>query len=464
MMPPMGWRAWGIAAGVLAVAGMGGLLFWRGPVAETRQAALKAFPVYSFVRTRNEQLMGIAHVLGADPDAARPRGLGLLVHRDRLATPRDRLVTMPNNDTLYSTAFVALGNPMLIAIPDLPDRYHSLAIMDARTDHAVIAGSRDGSRAQLLLLCAPADRRGACATAGRRDDRLRVIHLPTDEAWVLVRVAVNGAADLDAARAAQAGFSLNPAPEAPFADWPQPPVAPVALPVIPDPATLLRRANPLIARNPALQDPALAATGYGGGPDAFEHLPAWRQWLWRLLWPRIVRQLQAGIAAGSRATGDGWSRSPPGIGTAEASDAVRAAVALGGLAALPADEAVYWSATQDSGGRELDGAHRYRLRIPQPVPAGAFWSLTLYERLPDGRLFFLDNPAGRFAIGSRTPGLRRDADGTLMVTLSADDPGPGANWLPAPRAGPFTLIFRAYLPEAPIRDGAWRLPAVERVP
>jgi hypothetical protein len=227
---------------------------------------------------------------------------------------------------------------------------------------------------------------------------------------------------------------------------------------------LLRRANPVIARNPSLADERLAATGYGGSAQAFDALPAWRQWLWRLLWPRIVERMKTGISAGSRVTGDGWSRSPPGIGTAAATPAVRAAVALGGLAALPADEAVYWSATVDSEGRALDGAQRYRLRIPEPVPADSFWSLTHYERLPDGRLFFIDNPLQRYAIGNRTPGLVRDADGTLSITLSAADPGEGANWLPTPQAGPFTLVFRAYRPQAPIRDGAWRLPPVERLP
>lgn len=458
-------RRWGLAAGLLALVGVGGWLVWRGPVQQTTEAALRAFPVYSIVRTRNEQLARVAEALGPADKGQPAQGIGLLIHRSQLSTPLDRTVTTPNNDTLYSSAFLALGRPMQVDIPALPDRYHSVAIMDARTDHVVIAGTRDSaSGTQRLLLCAPRDRRGLCADDGRLDDGTRVIRLPTDEAWLLVRVEVKGPDDLAAARAAQAGFSLTPAAGARDSGQPAPALAIVPLPAIPDPATLLRHANPLIARNPTLQDARLAATGYGGSADAFDDLPAWRQWLWQRLWPRIVERMKAGISAGSRTTGDGWSTSPPGIGTAEASHAVRAAVALGGLAALPVDEAVYWTATVDKQGRDFDGANRYLLRIPQPVPAGSFWSVTIYERLPDGRLFFIDNPLDRYAIGNRTPGLRPDPDGSLPITLSADDPGAGANWLPAPRAGPFALVFRAYLPQAPLREAMWRLPPVERMP
>ncbi len=455
----MGRRGWAIASATVAALALGGFLLWRGPVADTTEAALRAFPVYSFVRTRNEQLIRIGHVLGEDPGAVKPRGLGLLVHRDSLATPRDRTVTTPNHDTLYSSAFVDFGEGWEIGIPAVSDRYVSVAVMAANTDHAVIAGTRDGTaEAQRLTLehspaCQPSDRPG----------QTRLVCVPTDEAWILVRVEVKGPDDLEAARAVQRAITLSSSIMG-FIPAPWPVIEPVVLPPVPDPATLLRRANPLIARHPALQDARLAATGLGGGPDVFDRLPAWRQWLWRTLWPRIVRRMQAGIAAGSRVTGDGWSQSPPGIGTSQASHAIRAGVALGGLAALPADEAIYWTATVDSQGRELDGANGYRLRIPRPVPARAFWSLTLYQRLPDGRLFFVDNPIDRYAIGSRTPGLVPDADGSLTVSLSAADPGAGATWLPTPATGPFTLVFRAYLPEAPIRDGRWRLPAVERMP
>jgi hypothetical protein len=279
--------------------------------------------------------------------------------------------------------------------------------------------------------------------------------MPTRQAWLLVRVLVDGPADLEAARAAQRSFTLTGPDVAE-----RPPG--LLLAVTPDPATLLRRANPVIAANPHLARPELAATGYGGSAEAFETLPAWRQWLWRLVLPRMFEKLRAAIGEGARSSGDGWSRSPPGIGTAEASPEVRAAVALGGLGALPATEAVYWSAVEDSEGEDLDGSRRYTLRIPADVPVEAFWSLSMYERLPDGRLFYVANPIERYAVGDRTPGLRREADGSLLLTLSATDPGADGNWLPAPAKGPFTLVFRGYRPAPAMAEGRWRLPPVER--
>lgn len=429
---------------------LGGLVLWlKGPIAETTSAALKAYPVYSFARTRNETLLRLAHE-GAN-------GSNHLVHRADLAGPRDRSVTTPNNDTLYSSAFLDLASgPVRLTLPALPDRYHSVAVMDARTDNIVILGTRDGGEGGEILLEFGDGAQGARPPAG---DAARRYRLPTPEAWLLVRTLVDGHGDLEAARAAQHGFRLDVPAESR-----RPARKAQVLPVLPDPATLLRTANPIVAESPHLQDVSLAATGYGQGADAFRELPVWRQWIWRLLLPRLFQRMQKAIALGARSTDDGWSRTPPGIGTADASDPLRAGVALAGLGALPADEAIYWSAVLDRNGKELDGARAYRLTIPAHVPADAFWSLSLYERLPDGRLFYVENPIQRYAVGNRTPNLARNADGSLTLAIQPTDPADGSNWLPTPRSGPFTLIFRAYRPGEPILKGTWRLPAVERAP
>jgi hypothetical protein len=440
----------GVILLLLAALAGGAILWLREPIEQTTTAALRAYPPYAMVRTRNDTLLGVAHA-GGD-------GSNLLIHRDRLAGPRDRAVTTPNNDTLYSWAFLDLaGGPVTLALPALPERYHSAAIMDMATDNVAIFGTRDGGAGGCVTL-EFADGASGRVPPGPGDSCARV-RLGTPQGWLLIRVLVDGEWDLPAARAAQQGFTLT-VPEASR----RPAREAVVLPVLPDPAMLLRRANPVIAESPPLKRPDLAATGFGGDPEAFDALPAWRQWLWRLLLPRLFARLKDGIAQGSTQTGDGWSRSPPGIGTAAADDRIRAGVALGGLAALPVSEAVYWTATEDRDGQPLDGARRYRLTIPADVPARAFWSVSMYERLPDGRLFYVENPIRRYAIGSRTPGLELEEDASLTLTLAADEPGEGANWLPTPRAGPFALVFRAYLPEAAIQEGSWRLPAVERLP
>lgn len=56
----------------------------------------------------------------------------------------------------------------------------------------------------------------------------------------------------------------------------------------------------------------------------------------------------------------------------------RAAVALGGLGALPPTEATYIGRTTDEDGQTLHGSKNYCLAIPsQGIPAEAFWSLSL---------------------------------------------------------------------------------------
>ncbi len=107
-----------------------------------------------------------------------------------------------------------------------------------------------------------------------------------------------------------------------------------------------------------------------------------------------------------------------------------------------------------------------RLRIPgdRPIPVRAFWSLSLYEPTGDGELYFIENPIARYAIGDRTPGLKRSADGSLDIWIGHDSPGPGreSNWLPAP-AGPYVLILRAYHPEPELLDGRHPLPEPEPI-
>ena len=111
----------------------------------------------------------------------------------------------------------------------------------------------------------------------------------------------------------------------------------------------------------------------------------------------------------------------------------RAVIGLTALGANTPPETVYPVALTDSRGRPLDGRNRYTVRFERGElpPVGAFWSLTMYG----DDLYLVDNPIGRYAIGDRTPGLRRDRDGSL--TLHVQRPAPAkaaarANWLPAP--------------------------------
>ena len=90
----------------------------------------------------------------------------------------------------------------------------------------------------------------------------------------------------------------------------------------------------------------------------------------------------------------------------------------------------------------------------------------MYDKTYDGSAGYLvKNPIDRFLMNSTTPGLVRDDDGGLAITMQRQQPTETkarANWLPTPE-GPYYLTFRMYWPDRAALDGSWRLPGVERV-
>ena len=75
--------------------------------------------------------------------------------------------------------------------------------------------------------------------------------------------------------------------------------------------------------------------------------------------------------------------------------------------------------------------------------------------------YLVANPINRYSIGDRTPGLRRDPEGSLTIVIQHDQPADARNWLPAP-AAPFRPLLRLYQPQAAILDGTCRIPPVTK--
>jgi hypothetical protein len=144
---------------------------------------------------------------------------------------------------------------------------------------------------------------------------------------------------------------------------------------------------------------------------------------------------------------------------------LRATGAIFGLYGNSAEEALYPSYLVDSEDHPLDGAkYQYRLRLPpgKPLPAEAFWSVTMYDAK---NILLVANPLNRYLINSpMLPTLKRDADGRLTLYIQHDSPGKEweSNWLPAPN-GPFLVYMRLYLPEPEVLEHKWKLPPLERV-
>jgi hypothetical protein len=422
------------------------------PSAALREAHVYSFPLHEMGRVRLNQL--------GNGTAPGRQTLGKWNHLRKLAGPADRGVTTPNNDTLYSIAWLDLASgPVTLSLPDTNGRYYSAAVIDAYTNNVAVLGQRlTGTRAENFVLVGP-------SWKDALPPQSRVVRATTNDVMVLVRIVVNGPEDLPAVQALQDKLTLTPVAAAtPAPLWQRTFNAGT-----PPAESYVNIVNEMLARNPPppYEAPLLArlsAVGLCGAACNWETLtPELKQ-----QWTQAMPALQAGLrqlAPQVPPQAGSWTQVRPNLGNFGTDYAYRAFIALTGLLALDPAEAIYPSTRVDAKRQPLNGANRYRIRIPAAgLPTDAFWSLSLYQIEADGRLFFVENAANRYAIGDRTPGLQRNADGSidLWVQHAAPDAKQQANWLPAP-AGGFALVLRAYQPRAEFRDGRFVLPPVEKL-
>ena len=410
-----------------------------------------AYPLFEFCRAM--QRIGVT----AAPDAPLADRLNHIFHRRILSDYTSRQVTAPNNDTMYSSCFMELsGGPLVLRVPDITDRYFSVAMMNAFTDNFFYVGTRaTHGRGGTFWIVGP-DWRGA-APAG-----VTLVRSDTNDVWMLVRILIAGPHELDYVRHLQDQFQLDSPPG-------RGPVRPVVSRAVDgtDGAQVVNAANEMLARSHHLVGQGTRWRTFArfgirpAGPESFGRLPANLQAAWRANAPRSVARLGEFFMSGVRRI-NGWGASTPVIGEFGDNDQIRAAVALSGLAALGSREAMYFSSLLDANGNPLTPQHSYRIRIPpEGVPVDGFWSITMYAAEPDGRYFFTRNPINRYSVSERTPGLVRRPDGAIDIILSRTpvDPGMG-NWLPTPD-GPMRVSLRAYIPREPIRQGHWSPPSIE---
>ncbi|WP_421997044.1 DUF1254 domain-containing protein [Reyranella sp.] len=436
-----------------------------------RRATIYLFPVYEMYRTRWQ----------ATVDEANPlrQRLNRFRHVGTLADHRSRAVTTPNNDTLYSWAWLDLSiEPMFLTVPPVGDLYYSYAFLDLFTDTiATVSHRRLGGSPSTHMIVGP-------RWTGDAPSEVTLLRSPTNSVWLIGRLLVDGPEEVERVHVLQTRTLLETpdmrnerriletrelmryrtvAPVEPVADWPAPhPEDPFDLF---DAALRALSESPLGERDRATFETFSALKlrpGRRFDQRAFSGVER------ETIAAGIAQgraEIRAAAARGGR-TIDGWSYSERHLGRFGDDHLYRARVALSGLGALEPAEAVYVTGHADSAGQPLSGAWAYRLAFPAGAlpPARAFWSLAAYEVMADGRAFLVDNPIGRHSIGDRTRGLVRGEDGSLTLYIQHEPPdgARAANWLPAP-AGAMRLVLRAYEPRQTMIDGSYRLPALQRV-
>jgi len=378
-----------------------------------------------------------------------------------------KAVVRPNFDTLYSSGWVDLTRePMVISVLDTGGRYYLLPMLYMWTDVFASPGWRTtGTKAGNFLLTPP-KWSGAVPAGFTR------ISAPTPYVWIIGRTKTDGPADYDAVHTIQKGYRITP-----LSAWGKPPV-PVKASIDPSvdvktppktqvdtmqgakyfayAAELLKLHPPHTTDQPIVARMKRIGIELGKSFDvakadavvrkAIDEAPTDAQKLMEWKVPTIARVV------------NNWSMNTDTMGVYGNYYLKRAIVAQFGLGANLPEDAIYPLNLADESGKPLDGANKYAIHFTKDEipPAGAFWSITLYD--PEG--FQVANSLNRFAVSSWMP-FKRDADGSLTLYFQNESPGSDreSNWLPAPK-GAFNLTMRLYAPKPEALTGVWNPPPV----
>lgn len=372
----------------------------------------------------------------------------------------------PNNDTLYSRAWVYLRDePVILTVPEITDRYYTHEIVDFMGDNFAYVGTRaTGTKAGSYAIIGP-NWKGTLPQG--------VVALPpgaTPWATILARTFVKNQGELDKVHAIQDQYKLTPLSQWGSANPKQPAGAVIWEPVDPktDPLAVWKSITRAMVENPPPAGDrelvaAMSALGVGPGMDVDKLDPSTKRGLARAAVDG-KKQIAKAFADGYKQTVvNGWNYPPKETGrpTPTRDWLFRDVQMLAGFVANDPVEAVYLNVSLDGTGAPLTGKNRYTITFPKGgLPdVKAFWSITMYNPLYN----LVANPINRYSLGDRS-GMKPNADGSLTLYLQNSSPGADkeANWLPAPD-GEFFLIMRTYLPGEAIIKQTWQPPAIARL-
>lgn len=388
-------------------------------------------------------------------------------HRRKLSGPEMKAGVGPNNDTVYSLAWVDLADgPLVITAPDFGERYYTFSINLADSSGEQSLGQRThGGQLPPMFLHGPGH--DGAVPAG-------MVSVPSPTRYVNVagRILVRGPEEYAQVGALQDRLQIHS-----WKDWqagrrdPAPAGRQIEMETGPVGASeadafyyrlgsVLRDWHVRPEERPIIA--SLAGIGlspeHGFRPETLS--PAQRAALAQGHAEGKALVAQASLQLGVQQNGWTTNYRGPRFGT---DYLLRAAVAKDQIYVAIPEEAIYPIGRIDATGQPLTGKEAYRIRFAPDAlpPVDAFWSITAY----DDQGAMIPNPIDRYSVGDRTPGLVRDADGSVTIWLSATPPSPasGGNWLPVAPGAPFYLMMRLYQPKAELLEQRWSPPAIERM-
>jgi Uncharacterized conserved protein len=413
-------------------------------------------------------------------NVAEPEGtkgpMGHLIKLREYPNAQFRDVTAPNADTLYTTAFLDVGEePWIVSLPDLNGRYALFPMLDAWTTVFEVPGKRTtGTEAQTYAITGP-------GWEGALPEGVTEYRSKTSLVWLLGRIYCTGTPE-DYAEVHKLQDEVKLYPLSAWGnEWTPPPgkVDPSidmktavrnqvnamdAVEYFTLAAALMKRNPPYEADAPMLENLARIGIVPGKDFDKSKFDPALAKRIPELGFARIMLHFK--FSGGDIKNIDDWGFTTK-TGIYGTDYLQRALIAAIGLGANRPQDAIYPTSLKSGHGlrkRSYDGSEKYVLTFSKGLtpPVSGFWSLTMY----DDKYFFVENPLNRYSISARQP-LKANADGSIDLLIQHESPGPDkeSNWLPAPK-GKFILMMRLYWPNESnpsIIDGSWTIPPVKKV-
>ena len=431
--------------------------------------------IYAFPMMENYRTMYVQAIDRTAPGYAAP--FNEFAHKTKLLGPEFKDIVRPNNDTMYSFAWLDLrAQSIVITVPEIKDRYYSVQLVDMFTHNFGYIGTRaTGTGAGSYVVAGPQ------WEGTKPGDAKAVFRSESNFVYCIIRTEVDGPDDVAAVVDLQKQYRLTAmnvflgrsrVPVATGITFPayDPGKAKSAgfidllnflltqVMIVPEEQELMGRfagvgiqagaLSASLALSPELRDAVDAGVGQGMVTLAkAAHNPS---------------ELQGVITRADH----GWAGIDGIFGPGEMMRSkylARALAAMIGLYGNDAAEAYYPIGNRDGSGDPLDGSkHRYMMRFEkEELPqVDAFWSMTMYG-FPDQLM--VANPINRYSIGDRSKLLYAE-DGSLTIYIQHESPGKqnARNWLPAPN-GPFSLQFRMYLPKPEALDPLYLPPPVRPV-
>jgi len=393
-------------------------------------------------------------------------------HHQKLLTHKDRVVVSPNNDTLYSIAWLDLKKePLILHVPDTKGRYYVMQFNDAYTNNFKNIGSRTtGTKENYFALVGPEFK-------GNLPDSVTKIDCPTNIVWLLGRTLVNGPKDIPNVIKLQEQYTLTPLSKYEkekignneYRNWKP---SKFAYPdFTKDPIEFWKKAISLAKDNQTPKEhkkhfsqfKPLGITKEGFNPILLSKKAITQMFKAVMQGPKKLKKMVKKWETGLTNINN-WLVNTKTIGVYGDNFKDRAIVALGYIGALVPQEAIYPICKKDKAGKILTGKNKYTIHFNKDnyPPVKAFWSITMYNAKD---FFLVKNSIDRYSIGNRTPELQKNSDGSLDIFIQHEkptDPKQLANWLPAPQEK-FYLVLRMYNPKSEVIEGKYQIPPVVKV-